>query len=213
MKIRRSDRVFWLLGMVAFAAAAYGLADEDATLLTPDQRAYRRFAAGDYAAAAAAFTDPMWQGAALFRQGRFAQAAGVFAGFDTAEAAFNQGNALVMEGQYDAAVARYERALELRPGWEPAAANRDIAAARAASLVREGGDMTGGRLEADEIVVSAPKSPPAGGAETTEGGGKLSDEELRAVWLRRVQTRPADFLRAKFAHQLAAREAPSGGVK
>jgi Ca-activated chloride channel family protein len=33
----------------------------------------------------------------------------------------------------------------------------------------------------------------------------MSDEELRAVWLRQVQTKPADFLAAKFAYQLAMR--------
>jgi Ca-activated chloride channel family protein len=36
------------------------------------------------------------------------------------------------------------------------------------------------------------------------GGDPLSDEELRGLWLRRVQTKPADFLRAKFAYQVQA---------
>jgi Ca-activated chloride channel family protein len=36
----------------------------------------------------------------------------------------------------------------------------------------------------------------------------MSDEELRAVWLRQVQTKPADFLAAKFAYQQATRPAP-----
>jgi Ca-activated chloride channel family protein len=39
-------------------------------------------------------------------------------------------------------------------------------------------------------------------------GGKPSDEELRGLWLRRVQTKPADFLRAKFAFQ--ARQSKEG---
>jgi Ca-activated chloride channel family protein len=34
----------------------------------------------------------------------------------------------------------------------------------------------------------------------------MSDAELRSVWLRQVQTRPADFLRAKFAQQHTARQ-------
>jgi Ca-activated chloride channel family protein len=33
---------------------------------------------------------------------------------------------------------------------------------------------------------------------------------MQALWLRRVQTRPADFLRAKFAYQQAA-QAEGGG--
>jgi Ca-activated chloride channel family protein len=211
MKILRSDHVFWILGLVVAAAVAYCLTDDDCTLLTTDRQAYRLFTAGDYEAAAAAFADPMWQGVALFRQGEFEQAAGVFAGFDTAEAAFNQGNALLMLGKYDEAVARYERALALRPDWEPAVINRDIAAARAALLAREGGEVTGGMLGADEIVFSDQKSPPSAGEEQTEGGVELSDEELRSVWLRQVQTKPADFLRAKFAYQFAKRSAGAGG--
>ena len=34
----------------------------------------------------------------------------------------------------------------------------------------------------------------------------MSDAEMRAVWLRRVQNDPADFLRARFAWQLHRRE-------
>ncbi len=34
----------------------------------------------------------------------------------------------------------------------------------------------------------------------------MSDEELRAIWLRQVQTKPADFLAAKFAYQQAMRQ-------
>ena len=37
--------------------------------------------------------------------------------------------------------------------------NRDIAVIRAARLAREGGDMTGGQMGADEIVFSETKSP------------------------------------------------------
>jgi len=211
MRIRRSDHVFWILDLVVVAAVLYGLLGGDCSLLTPDQRAHRLLTAGDHEAAAAEFADPLWRGVALFRRGEFEQAAGVFAGYDTSEAAFNQGNALVMQGKYDEAVARYERALELRPDWEPAVVNRDIAAARAAMLAQEGGEGTGGMLEADEIVFSDEKSPPSEGSEQTEGGEELSDEELRSIWLRQVQTKPADFLRAKFAYQHATRAAGAGG--
>ena len=70
-------------------------------------------------------------------------------------------------------------------------------------LKREGGDMTGGKLGADEIVFSDQKSPSSAPDEQVEveGGQELSEAELRAVWLRQVQTKPADFLRAKFAYQ------------
>jgi Ca-activated chloride channel homolog len=43
--------------------------------------------------------------------------------------------------------------------------------------------------------------------------GIMTDEAIRTLWLRRVQTKPADFLRARFAYQLvqpsaAARPTP-----
>ena len=41
-------------------------------------------------------------------------------------------------------------------------------------------------------------------------GQALSDAELQATWLRRVQTTPGDFLRAKFAYQAAHAGAGSG---
>jgi Ca-activated chloride channel family protein len=213
MKVRRSDRAFWLLGLVVIAAVLYCVVRGDCALRTADQRAHRLFEAGDYEAAANTFADSMWRGVALFRQGEFEQAAVVFAGFDTPDAAFNQGNSLVMQGKYDAAVERYQRALELRPDWEPAIINRDIAAARAKLLAKEGGDMTGGMLGADEIVFSDQKSPSSSESEQTDGGETLSDEELRSVWLRQVQTKPADFLRAKFAYQHATRSTEAGSAE
>ena len=66
---------------------------------------------------------------------------------------------------------------------------------------------TGGQLEADEIV-SDDRPQQSGDSKQVEvvSGGKLSDEQLQALWLRRVQTNPADFLRAKFAYQLSRRQ-------
>ena len=191
-----------LLLMVLSASAVYCLINRDCSLLTPDQKAYRLYKSGDYAKAAMQFSDPIWKGAVLFMQGDFKQAAGVFSGYDTAVAAFNHGNALAMLGKYDDAVNRFSRALELNPGWEDAAVNLEIARGRAELLKKEGGDMTGGELGADEIVFVKGKSPPSAGEEVVEGGEEFSDAELQSLWLRNVQTKPADFLQSKFAYHL-----------
>jgi Ca-activated chloride channel family protein len=188
---------------VLSASAVFCLVNRDCSLLTPDQKAYKSYKSGDYVAAATQFADPMWKGAALFLQGDFKQAAGIFAGYDTAPAAFNHGNALVMLGKYEDAVGRYSRALELDPGWDDAAVNLEIARARADMLKKEGGDMTGGKMGADEIVFSKGKSPPSAGEEVVEGAADVSDADMQAVWLRNVQTKPADFLQSKFAYQHA----------
>ncbi len=207
MNMRILTKRSWIAVLVIAVPVAgiYSLAPGARSLLTPDQQGYRFYEQGKYLEAAEHFADPLWKGIALFRQGEFEQSASVFAGYDTAESAFNHGNALVMQGKYEGAAERYARALELSPEWEDATINREIALARAAMLKREGGDMTGGMLEADEIVFSKGKSPPSAGEEQIEGGGKISDAEQRAVWLRHVQTKPADFLQAKFAYQYAMR--------
>ncbi len=208
-RIDESRSWFSWLFVALLALGGYSLATGAVTLLTPDQHGHRFFERGNFAEAANRFIDPMWRGVALFRQGEFKMSAGIFAGMDTAEATFNHGNALLMQGQYDAATERYARALELRPEWEDATINREIALARAAMLRQEGGEGTGGKLGADDIVFTQGKSPPGAGDEQTEGGEAMSDQELRAVWLRQVQTKPADFLAAKFAYQQAMRPAPS----
>ena len=63
--------------------------------------------------------------------------------------------------------------------------------------------MTGGTLEADDIVFDKGKSSPEAENEEVAGGEELRDSEMRAIWLRNVRTRPADFLRVKFAYQHA----------
>ncbi len=195
------------LFLALLLAGVYSLATGASALMTPDQRGYRLFEQARFAEAADILVDPLWKGVALFKQGEFEQSAAAFATSDTAEAAFNHGNAQVMQGQYEGAAERYGRALELRPEWEDAAINREIALARAAMLKREGGDMTGGMLGADDIVFSEEKSPESAGDEQVVVGLEMSDAELRSVWLRQVQTKTADFLQAKFAYQHAMRPA------
>jgi Ca-activated chloride channel family protein len=114
-----------------------------------------------------------------------------------------------MLGQYDAAIESYERALELRPDWSQAEDNLALALARKRKLAPPESDAggTGGMLEADEVVLDDSGRVDRSGTETvTEGGEPMSEEEMRAIWLRRVQNDPADFLRARFAWQLQRRE-------
>jgi len=173
--------------------------------LTPDQQGQRLFDQGRYLEAAEQFEDPARRGAAYYRGGDFERAAGVFGRMRTAEAAYNRGNALVLMGQYDAAIESYGHALGLRPDWQQARDNRALAIARKQLLAPPESDAggTGGELGADEIVFDDTGRVERSGTETaTEGGEPMSDQEMRAVWLRRVQNDPGDFLRARFAWQL-----------
>jgi Ca-activated chloride channel family protein len=174
----------------------------DRLWLTPDQRGRVLMHANRPAEAAKAFETPIWRGIALFRAGDFKAAAQAFAATENAESAFDQGNALVMLGQYDDALTRYDRALALRPGWREAQNNREIARIRGERKKTEGGETDQTDSRPDQVVFDKTKK---GGEDTTVAAATpMSDEAVRALWLKRVQTRPADFLRAKFAYQLQA---------
>ena len=173
--------------------------------LTPDQQGQMLFNSGDFAAAAETFTDSERRGAAYYRAGDFESAATVFGRIRTAQAAYNRGNALVMLGRYEEAIASFEQALGMNPGWVEAEQNRDIALARKELLAPPESDDggTGGQLEADEIVFDdTGRVNRSDQEQVVEAAELMSDEEMRSVWLRRVQNDPADFLRARFSYQL-----------
>ena len=65
------------------------------------------------------------------------------------------------------------------------------------------------RWGGDEIVFNQGKKKQEGGQDTRVEGGPSEDKQLQALWLRRLDTRPADFLKAKFAFQAAQGEDPS----
>ena len=167
--------------------------------LTPDQLGQHEFRQGEFEFAAQSFADPMWQGVAWYRAGEFEKAAQVFARLDTADTNFNQGNAWLMRGKYETAITSYDRALEKRPDWREAQENRELAEARARMVEQTGGEMGDQKIGADKIVFDKKKE---GGQETNVTGDKDgAADSMQALWLRRVQTRPADFLKNKFAYQ------------
>ncbi len=199
--IRRIIRISWSVTVLALGIA---LATGKAHLRRPDQRAHALYSKKEYEAAADVFQDPFWRAIALYRNGSFKEAAGIFAGFDSAEGLYNQGNALLFLGKYEKAAKAYNRALDQKPGWKEPKINQEIALARAKLLEFEGGNMSGGKIGADDYVINNNpdnSSPSPDEEEVIEGTTPMSDAELRAVWLRRVQTNPADFLRSKFAYQ------------
>ena len=178
--------------------------------ITPDQLGERLARVGNWEEAAGQYEDPFRKGVALYRSGQFEEAANVFGFLPGAEAAFNQANSLLMHGQYEQSIGRYDRALQLRPGWSAALTNREIATARRDRLKIDAGNMTGGELGADDIVFD--NSPQNSGTENdqteTIDAAQLDSPELGAVWLRQVQTTPAQFLKAKFAYQLVDQDPP-----
>lgn len=174
--------------------------------LTPDQQGSRLMAKKEYKKAAEVFQEPMQRGTALYRDGDFKEAAAAFGQDGSPEAIYNRANALVMLGKYDDAIAGYDKAVSMKPDWKEARDNLNLAKIRKKKMKPPDDDAggTGGKLGADEIVFDNRASKaPENQTESVEGGEQLSDQELRSLWLRRVQTKPADFLRAKFSYQSA----------
>lgn len=66
----------------------------------------------------------MQQGAEAYRRNDFADAAKAYADVADAEGQYNYGNALAKQGDYEQAIAAYDRALKLAPGMPDAIANR-----------------------------------------------------------------------------------------
>lgn len=167
---------------------------------TPDQQGDRLFRKEQYAEAAEVYRDPFRAGTAWYRAGEFEKAEQNFARDPSPESEFNRGNCLVFLGKYEAAIERYDRALELRPDWEDATINRDIAEARAKATERTGGDMGDQKIGADKVVFDKNKKP--GGQETqVDSAAMAGDQGMQSLWLQRMQTTPADFLKAKFSYQ------------
>lgn len=198
-----------LTAAVVFVIGVLAIFAPESWWQTPDQRAQWLFDHGEFAAAAEIFTSAQRRGAALFRAGEFEAAANTFARVNSAQGHFNRGNALVMSGKYVEAIKAYQQALAMHPDWPEASNNLEIARLRAEKTKLKGGDMTGGKMAADEIVFGTEKNNTKTDEQTqVEGGPEVSGSELQALWLRRVQTSPAVFLKTKFAFQLAEQQKP-----
>jgi Ca-activated chloride channel family protein len=119
----------WLLSVVlagalpAPPAAALGPVD---LWLRADQRAAAALARGDPDGALAVDAGPAWRGTALYRAGRYREAADAFARLDTADSHYNRGNALARAGRLEPAMAAYDAALARDPTLPDARFNRDL---------------------------------------------------------------------------------------
>jgi Ca-activated chloride channel family protein len=93
---------------------------------TKDQQGQTHFNNEQYQQAAEQFKNPLWQGSAYYKAGDYQQALAAFKQENTAEALFNQGNALAKLEKFDDAIAAYEQALQRDPNLADAKANKAL---------------------------------------------------------------------------------------
>lgn len=194
----------------ALAAMLVGASGEPARadgpvdwFLTADQQGYLAYQDKDFAWAADLFEDPMWRGHALYRAGKYAEAAEVLARLPTAEAAFAQGMAHLRSRGYRDGIAAFETALERDPDHPTAARNLEIARAILAYVERvreqsDTGEESG--IGADDVVFD---NEAGRGTETTVTAEAETTLQTAEQWMRTVDTRTADFLRIRFALEAA----------
>ena len=170
--------------------------------LTPDQQGRYYYDKGEYQKAAERFQDPLWKGLALVRDGKSEDALNAFAFSDSAEGWYNQGNVLAQLKRYPEAAQAYRQALAQQPAWQEAKENLELVE----SLIPKGKAK-----EKDEEEETSPDLPPDQ-VQFDERGkkGKRSKIQIKIdpakmadIWMRNIQTSPADFLRLRFAIQAA----------
>jgi Ca-activated chloride channel homolog len=134
----------------------------------------------------------MWKGVALYRAGNYAPAIEAFARVDTPESWFDQGNALARLGKYPQAVKSYQQALKGRPDWEEAKHNLVLVK----KLIPP---------KKDEDYGQAPDLPPDQikfddfGKKGKQGKVELGAPQTAELWMRNIQTSPAQMLQRRFA--------------
>ena len=133
----------------------------------------------------------------------FRAAANIWADINTADGYFNHANALAQLKDYKAAADNYELALVMRPDWPEAQTNLELVRVLGKDPDAvdnfEGG--TGGMLGADDIVFTNDEKRMAAATEDEQIEGIVDQKQINQLWMRRLQTRPADFLRLKFSYQ------------
>lgn len=208
----------WTMRWAAAVVLALGLAGPQPAradgvvdwFLTPDQQGRLAYQRKDYARAGELFTDPLWRGYALYRDGQYEQAAEVLDRVETAQAAFVQGMAHIKSRSYRDGVRSFETALQRDPDYPNARANLEVAREIVAFVetAREQSDTGESTGEgADDVVFDNEANR---GADTQmeapqkNGAGLMTTQQ----WMNTVDTRTGDFLRQRFAIEAAKRPTP-----
>lgn len=98
-------------------------ADWQDLYLSPQQQAKNAYEQGDFNKAQQKFADPLWQGNAAYRDGRFADAEALYRKNQNAEGLYNLGNSLAKQQKFAEAISAYENALKADPALSGAKEN------------------------------------------------------------------------------------------
>ena len=166
----------WIMVLAACAivplSTPASAADWDDLWRTPDQQGQAALEEGDPATAAALFADREWQAVARYRNGEFAASAAAFAESGDARSLYNLGNALARQGEFESAIDAYDEVLEMDPGDEDAAYNRDLL-----RQLLEQQQQQQGQQQEQESGDSQASQDPAGDSESDADGEPREGEQ------------------------------------
>lgn len=117
-----------------------------------------------------------WHALLLYRAGRHAEAAAHFAAQDTADAHYNRGNALALEGQLDAALAAYGAALARNPGMRDALFNRALVRDELAKRPPQASGSKRGQARPEAAPSRSDRRAPAGASGNSATSGDARRE-------------------------------------
>lgn len=202
-----------------------------------DQQAQQALQQGNASEAAALAEDPAILGEAFYRSEDFRRAEQAWSQLDAADAHYNRGNSLAKAGDFESALAAYDAALELDPGMEDAAFNKELVEQMKEQQEQqqqeqensdgessedqqgeegEQGEQSedqsseeqqGEQEESDEEQQGEQSGEPT----ESEMQQNWSEEDAQAMeqWLRRIPDDPGGLLRRKFRNQHQRRGAPA----
>ena len=177
-------------------------------LLTPDQQGQWFSFRENYRRAAASFQDPYRKGYALYQAGQFEDAANVLAAVDTPEAVFTRAMAMSKTGQYEGAIAAYQRVLQLDPDFPGAQENLALTKKILAYMEESRGEEEEELQPADEEGEETDFEQPEQEQQEQEKAKK--DNPVSAdQWMSTLDTSTSEYLKQRFAAEATQ---PSGAT-
>jgi len=215
-----------LPGLMVSTDARAGLWDD--LWYSRDQQAQNALQQDRAADAAILAKDPAIAGEAFYRSGDFTRAGQAWSQLEQADDFYNRGNSMAQAGEFEAAIAAYDAALELDPGMEDAAFNRELVEQMKqqqeqeqqdqqdqegeSSEEQEGDESQDGEQGEEEPSDEQKEGEESDEQQEGEESGQPSPEQMEKnwseedaqameQWLRRIPDDPGGLLRRKFRNQ------------
>lgn len=123
--ILKRGLIFLLLFSFVLPQCSFAFSWQD-LWFTKNQQAAKLYSKGEMKRAANQFSNSLWSGIANYRSGQYKKAIKAFSKKDTPLANYNRGNAFVHAGDYQKAIAAYDRALKQDPNLKDARYNKKL---------------------------------------------------------------------------------------